>query len=114
MLCLKHLGVMRHSGPTGEGKGEVGVESGEFQRAALGSESYRIVGLLCLLAALLVGLVARNLAIGQFWLLYWQILVLALAIVGETITLAVVKRALRTGRDVPRGIWPISVLIEAG
>src|SRR5689334_18644568 len=90
------------------------VESKAFQRAALSSESQRIIGLLCMLGALMLGVIVRNLATGQFQLLYWQPLALALAIGCEAFTLAMVKRALRTEQDVAPTVWLFNVLIESG
>ena len=89
------------------------VESTAFHRAALRSESHRIIGLLGILAVLMIEVIARNLAIGQFRLLYWQTLALALAIACEVFTLARVKRALRTELDVPHAIWLMNVFIDS-
>lgn len=89
------------------------IESKAFQRAVLGSESRRILGLLCVLGALMLVVIARNLATEQFQLLYWQTLALALVMVCETAMLAVVKRALRTRREVPRAAWLINVFVES-
>jgi serine phosphatase RsbU (regulator of sigma subunit) len=88
------------------------IESDAFRRAALASESYRIEGLLCLLAALMLYTLARGLATGQFRLLLAQALLLALALAYEAFMLAVVKGALRRGRGVPKATWVINVLIE--
>src|SRR5205085_4985779 len=93
---------------------EVRVKSKAFQGAALSSESHRIIGLLFILGALMIGVIARNLGTGQFRLLYWQTLALALAIGWEIFTLAMVKRALRTEREVAQAIWLINVFIESG
>ena len=89
------------------------VEHRSFQRAALRSESHRIVGILGLLCILLLGVVARNLAASQGWLLAVQTVVLALAIGYETLASIIVKRALRTDQPVPRVFWIVNVLIEA-
>lgn len=89
------------------------VEYKTFQREALKSEANRILGLLCVLGALMLGVTARNIAAGQFRLLYAQMLVLALAIAYEIFALAIVKRALRLEQDVPPGSWLINVVIEA-
>src|SRR5215211_2215674 len=88
------------------------IESWAFQRAALESESRRILGLLCLLGALALYTVARGLAAGEFRLLLAQTLLLALALAYEGFMLAVVKRALRTGRDVPQAVWVLNVFAE--
>lgn len=93
---------------------EVRVEYNTFQREALKSESNRILGLLCILVALMFLVIARNIAAGQLRLLYAQVLVLALAIAYETFALVIVKRALRLEQDVPPGRRLINVVIEAG
>jgi hypothetical protein len=53
---------------------EKGIQSKAFQRAALSSESNRIHWLVYILVALMLGVVVRNLFIGQFRLLYAQTL----------------------------------------
>jgi serine phosphatase RsbU (regulator of sigma subunit) len=88
------------------------IESWAFQRAALESESRRTLGLVCLLGALALYTVARGLAAGEFRLLLAQTVLLALALVYEGFMLAVVKRALRTGRDVPQAVWALNVFVE--
>jgi serine phosphatase RsbU (regulator of sigma subunit) len=88
------------------------IESWAFQRAALESESRRILGLLCLLGALALYTVARGLAAGEFRLLLAQTLLLALALAYEGCVLAVVRWALRTGRDVPQAVWVLNVFVE--
>jgi serine phosphatase RsbU (regulator of sigma subunit) len=88
------------------------IESWAFQRAALESESRRTLGLLCLLGALALYTVARGLAAGEFRLLLAQTLLLALALAYEGFMLTVVRRALRTGRDVPQAVWVLGVFVE--
>ena len=88
------------------------IESWAFQRAALESESRRILGLLCLLGALALYTVARGLAAGEFRLLLAQTLLLALALAYEGFMLAVVRRALRSRRDVPPTVWALNVFVE--
>ena len=77
------------------------IQSEAFRRAALKSESYRIIGLLCVLGAVLVFAIVRDLVAGEFRLLVTQILLLSFAVAGEALVLAVVKRAIRLNRDVP-------------
>jgi hypothetical protein len=60
------------------------IESKAFQRAALKSESYRILGLLCLLGAVMLFAILRGLATGEFRLLLAQGAVLALAVAYES------------------------------
>lgn len=89
------------------------IQSEAFRRASLKSESYRILGLLCVLGALLVFVIARNLAAGEFRLLVAQSLLLSSAVVGEALMLAVVKRAVRLERDVSSAVWVLNVLMES-
>jgi len=96
------------------GVSEETIEIKAFQRATLSSESQRIIGLLGLLGALIIGVIVRNLATGQFQLLYWQIMALVLVVVSEIFTLVMIKSALRTEQDVPQVIWLFNVLIESG
>ncbi|MFL6255979.1 MAG: hypothetical protein ACJ74T_13285, partial [Pyrinomonadaceae bacterium] len=88
------------------------IESWAFQRAALESESRRILGLLCLLGALALYAVARGFAAGEFRLLLAQTLLLALALAYEGFMLAVVRRALRSLRDVSPSVWTLNVFVE--
>jgi serine phosphatase RsbU (regulator of sigma subunit) len=88
------------------------IESKAFQRAALTSESYRIVGLLGVLGALTLYTLVRGLVAGQLRLLLAQTVLLALAIVYEAFMLFVVKGALRRESDVPSSIWALNVFIE--
>jgi serine phosphatase RsbU (regulator of sigma subunit) len=88
------------------------IESKAFQRAALDSESFRVLRLLCLLGALVLYAIASGLAAGEFRLLLAQTMVLALAFVYEAFMLAVVKRALREERDVPPVMWMPDIFIE--
>src|SRR5215813_4751227 len=88
------------------------IKSKAFRRAALNSESYRTLGLLFVLGALLVVAVIRNLAAGAPALLRTQLLVLGLAIVYELARLWVLKKALSQGRDVHPLIWIFNVIIE--
>ena len=90
------------------------IEYKAFRRAELSSESYRILCLLGVLGALMFGLIVRNLAGGQLRLFYAQMLVLTLAVAYEIYALAIVKKALSTERSVPRSIWYINILIDAG
>src|SRR6185369_2916408 len=89
------------------------IEYKAFTRAALGSESYRILWSLGILAALMLLLAIRNIASGQFRLLYAQALIVAIAAAYEIFALAIVKKALSRERDVPRTMWLINILIDA-
>jgi serine phosphatase RsbU (regulator of sigma subunit) len=89
------------------------IQSEAFRRASLKSESYRIIGLLCALGALLVFVIARNLLAGELRLLITQSLLFLFALGGEALMLAVVKRAVRLERDVPSVVWVLNVLMES-
>lgn len=89
------------------------TDSCAFQRAALKSESYRILGLLALLGALFVFAVVRGLATRQFRLLPAESLLLGLIISYKALKLSVVKRALRRDHTVPHATWAVvGILIE--
>ena len=90
------------------------VEYAAFQHAALGSESNRIFAVLCMLGALMLGVIARNLESGQLRLLYVQTLALALAVAYEAFALAIVRKSLRLKQDVPRAFLPINIIVETG
>jgi serine phosphatase RsbU (regulator of sigma subunit) len=89
------------------------IKSQAFQRAALKSESYRVIGLICLLGAVLVFQVVRGFATREFWLLAAQVLVIALVIGHEVLMLRALKRALRNEREVPPERWVLNVVIES-
>jgi serine phosphatase RsbU (regulator of sigma subunit) len=88
------------------------IKSEAFRKATLTSESYRIIGLLTLLVALVVYTFARGLALEQWRLLAAQALLLLLAIAYEGYVLSAVKLALRENRDVPPATWLLNVLVE--
>jgi serine phosphatase RsbU (regulator of sigma subunit) len=88
------------------------IQSKAFRRAALNSESYRTVGLLCVLGALFILALVRVITTGEFRLLRIQGLVLAFAIGYESLRLWVVKRALRQERDISPLIWMFNILVE--
>jgi hypothetical protein len=89
------------------------IQSEAFRRASLKSESYRIIGLLIVLCAVLAFAIARDVVTGEFRLLVTQALLLFFAMVGEALTLLIVKRAIRLGRDVPSAVWVLNVLMES-
>ncbi|HEY0376851.1 MAG TPA: PP2C family protein-serine/threonine phosphatase [Pyrinomonadaceae bacterium] len=89
------------------------IESEAFQRAALKSESYRILGLLGLLGALMLYAVAHGLAVLHLRLMLAEVLLLGLAIAYKVFKLSVIRRALRGGGAVPQTTWTIlGILIE--
>jgi serine phosphatase RsbU (regulator of sigma subunit) len=89
------------------------IQSDAFRRAALKSESYRLIGLLCVLCALIIFAIARDLVTGEFRLLVSQTLFFSFALAGEALVLAIVKRAVRLGRDVHPAVWVLNVLMES-
>ena len=89
------------------------MQSGAFERASLKSESYRVVALLCVLAALTVFAIVRGVATQNYLLLIGQIVVLAFVIAHETPStrLTVTCRTLFPG--VRSGCNPINGLYGA-
>jgi len=84
-----------------------------FNRATLKSESYRIVGVLCLLLLLLLFVIVRGLAIRYSpQLLASEALILVAVIVGEITMLQFVRRALRNETKIPLAVRVIDVLVE--
>jgi hypothetical protein len=77
------------------------IESNAFRRAALNSESNRLLWLLYILGKVSLIVIARDLAAGQVRLLCAQLLLLALVVAYETFALVIVKKALRKQEDVP-------------
>ncbi len=89
------------------------IESEAFQRAALKSESYRILGLVGLLGALLLYVVVHGLAVLHLRLMLAEGLFLGLAIAYKLFKLSVIRRALRQGGAAPQTTWTIlGILIE--
>jgi serine phosphatase RsbU (regulator of sigma subunit) len=88
------------------------IESKAFQRAALKSESYRILGLLCVLGGLFLYAIARGVVTGELRLLLTQILLLAVAAGFEGGMLMIVRRAIRLERDIPQSVWLAMVFVE--
>src|SRR5262245_21227362 len=88
------------------------INSEALHRAVLTSESYRIIGFLCLLGALMIFVGVRSLLVGQPRLFLAQFLVLLVVLAHESLMLWVVKRALQRGKEVPPVIWMLNVIIE--
>src|SRR5690349_4418962 len=89
------------------------LKSKAFQRAALQSESYRVGGLLCLLGALMIFVIARGLSTGNRQLLVTQIIVLALVMAHELVMLRAIRRALNTDREVSAEGLVLNILVES-
>jgi len=88
------------------------IKSPAFRRAKLKSEEYRNIALICLLGVLAVYATFRALAAGKYPLLIDQLIVFAIVIGYEAFMFALVRRTLNKDGDLPRVIWPISILIE--
>ena len=89
------------------------VKSEAFQLAALESESYRSVGLLILLGAFAVFVVARGIALGAYSLLVAQLALLAVVIVHELTMRRAIKKAIKEGRELGPGKWVLNVFVES-
>jgi serine phosphatase RsbU (regulator of sigma subunit) len=88
------------------------IESEAFQIATLKSESYRIIGVLCVLGALLPYVIVRALISDQLLLLPGLTLVLVLAIVSEATMLVLVRRALKNSWQVSSKVLRLNVFLE--
>src|SRR5262245_48753218 len=88
------------------------IQSRAFKRAALKSQSYRIIGLLCVLGGLFFFVIARGVITADRRLLSLQLLLLALAAGFEVGMLMVVSRAIRLERDIPSSVWLAMVFVE--
>src|SRR5437764_12874832 len=89
------------------------VDSEAFRRAELKSESYRIVGLLFLLAALLVWTILRSLAIGHMRLLAAQLSLTVVGMIYEVAMLRAVRRALARNGRISMTVSVINAFVEA-
>ena len=89
------------------------IKSKAFRRAALKSESYRVTGLLCLLAAFVIFVIARGITLGDFRSVVAQSVVLGLVITHEIFMLRAVKRALSHDLEVAPERWVLNVFIES-
>jgi serine phosphatase RsbU (regulator of sigma subunit) len=89
------------------------LRSKAFERASLKSESYRIVALLCVLAALLIFIVIRGVTTQNYLLFAGQAVVLVLVIAHESVMLRAVRSALRDDVGVLPELWVFNILIES-
>lgn len=92
---------------------EDGVQSEAFHRAEITSEAYRTTGLLCLLGALTIFVIARGIAIGDFLLLALQLAFVAVVITHEVRLLRALKRSLRNEGEIRQDKWVINVVLES-
>jgi len=93
--------------------GAEAVKSKAFQRAALKSESYRVIGILILLGVMLLFVVARALLSGQYLLVAIQGSILLVVAAHEGTLLRAIKRALRGESEVSPNKWVLNVFIES-
>jgi len=89
------------------------LKSDAFHQATLKSESYRNVGLLCLMGALMVFVLARGIATGERQLVVFQFIVLGLIIAHEALMLRAIKRALRHENEIAQEKWAFNVFVES-
>ena len=92
---------------------EDALQSEAFHRAEITSEAYRTTGLLCLLGALAIFVIARGVVIGDFPLLALQLAFLAVVITHEVRLLRALKRALRNEGEIRVDKWVINVVLES-
>ena len=92
---------------------EDALKSNAFRLAALKSESYRLVGLLWLLSAMLLFVIARGAATEHYVFLAFQLVILLVVIAHEGLMLRAVKAALRNEGEVSPEKWVLNVLIES-
>ena len=92
---------------------EDALKSEAFRRAALTSESYRSTGVLFLLGALAIFVIARGIASGNSPLVILQFLFLGLVIAHELIMLRAIRTALRGDGEVARDKWVLNVFLES-
>ena len=88
------------------------IRSKAFSRAALKSESYRTLGVLVFLAALVIYGVVRGIVSQQFRLLLVTILIALVAVAYEWYMFSRVNAAIRDEKELPKLIWLVNVLIE--
>ena len=92
---------------------EDALTSPAFQRAALQSESYRTIGLLCLLGFLMVFVIARGVVTGDRPIVVLQFAFLCVVVVHEVVMLRAIRRALRDEGEVTPDKWMLNVLLES-
>ena len=86
--------------------------SSAFQREAMRSERARIVGILSILAAVFVLIVARAFLAGLSWLLIQSTVLLAVVAAYESGMLWAVRTGIRNDRPLPGWSWTLNVVVE--
>jgi serine phosphatase RsbU (regulator of sigma subunit) len=89
------------------------LNSAAFQRAALTSEAYRTTGLLFLLGALALFVIARGITTRELSLVVLQFVFLTLVIAHEAVMLRAIKRVLRNGGQIAPNKWVLNVVLES-
>lgn len=89
------------------------LNSRAFERAALKSESYRVLALLIVLGVIAVFAIVRGIATQNYVLLIGQIIILAFVIAHESVMLHAIKSALRDDETVVPELWVFNILIES-
>lgn len=89
------------------------LRSKAFRQAVLRSESYRTLGLLYLLGALVLYAAMRGIVLNHYQLLFAQLSLLAFAIGYEAYMYVSVKKAIATESEVPQWQWFLNILIES-
>jgi serine phosphatase RsbU (regulator of sigma subunit) len=89
------------------------LQSKAFERAALKSESHRVVALLSVLAVTTFLVLLRGVVRQNYVLLVAQTLVLGFIIAHELVMLRAIRTALRDDTDVMPELWGFNVLIES-
>ena len=93
--------------------GAEAVKSKAFERAALKSESYRVLGILILLAAMLLFVIARAIVTGKYLLVTIQAAILILIAAHEANLWRAIKNALKGDGEVRSQKWVWNVFIES-
>ena len=89
------------------------LTSKAFRHATLKSESYRSVGLLCLLGGLTIFVVVRGVATWAVQLVALQLVVLSLVIAHEALMLRAIRKAIRDHTEVPSEKLALNVFVES-
>ncbi len=93
---------------------EDALQSQAFQRATLQSESYRIVGLLCFLAALTVFVIARGITTpSPLPVALLQIAFIVVVITHELFMLGAIRKAMRNEKEIGPNKWMLNVFLES-
>src|SRR3982751_1597304 len=93
--------------------GAEAVKSKAFQRAALKSESYRVIGILVLLAVMLLFVIGRALLTDQYLIVAIQGGALLLIAAHEATILRAIKSSLKGDGEVGPEKWVLNVFIES-